>query len=416
MKNNLKILAICHEDPEYILGGMGRHVRELYQAMSHRHNVEIDLLTSGPEEDSKRYLGYMKHHSDKFVCYKPSSANMTSLLTSDIQLTKTLMKLVNNGRTWDIIHVHEWNAYQIAKLASESLRLPLVGTLHLCITKLMQDCNLPTDFRQDWSEEDIYLMQQESNLVTQCDEFILCSEAYKNIIREVFLTKRMINVVYNGIDQKYWKTLPAQAHKPTNSKTRPIALFVGRIADMKGIRPLLKAIEMEDTGYKILLAGEINAGTEKQKEEWEVTQNLMALQRRYPERIQWLGFKDDEQLKGLYTIADVGIMPSIHEPFGIVALEFMTNGVPLISTEVDGLKEVVNDSNGNEYSLIIDANSPGQINEALKILKDNDTAKQELSVLGQKRARDFDWSVIVDQTLEVYKRAIENRARIQNAS
>lgn len=420
MKNNLKILAICQEDPEYILGGMGRHVRELYKFMAEREDVEIDLFTSGPEEGSKEYLGYMKHHSDKFVCYKPKSANMTSLLLGDIQLIKTLMKHVNCGKKWDVMHIHEWNSFQIGKLASESLNLPLVGTMHLCISKLMQDAQLPTDHRLEYTEEDIYLMQQECHIVTQCDEFILCSDAYEEIIREIFMTKRNINVIYNGIDLGYWENLK---HDDTffyvESKldtARPYALFVGRIADMKGIRPLLEAIESEDNGYRILLAGEVNANTEEEKEKWDVTRKIKRLEDQFPKRVKWLGFKSDEELKAIFSFVDVGIMPSIHEPFGIVALEFMANGIPLISTEVDGLGEIVIDEKGNEYSLIINANSSQQINQALAFLKDNKKAKKELKKLGLERVKDFDWNKIVDQTIEVYKRAIYKRRKIKNVA
>jgi 1,4-alpha-glucan branching enzyme len=376
--------------------------------MSRREDVEIDLLTSGPGEGAKNYLGYTKHQSDKFVNYKPNRVGMSLLFLADIQLIKIFNKLYASGKRWDVIHVHEWNSVQVGQVAQCTLRVPVVGTMHLCISKLMQDSDCPTDKRAVYTEHDLYLMQMESRLITESDELILCSKAYEKIIRSIFMTQRPINIIYNGIDEEYWEALSFRYTLDENFLARPVALYVGRIADMKGIRPLLKAIEAEDTGYMVLLAGEVNANTEEEKEAWDVTKKIKDLESRYPERIKWLGFQNDQNLKQLYFFADVGIMPSVHEPFGIVALEFMTNGVPLISTEQDGLGEIVVDSNNNEYALIIRTNSAEDINESLKLLRHNAEARKELEELGRKRSKHFDWSVIVDQTVDVYKRAIEN--------
>ena len=67
----IRVLAICMEDPVRILGGMGRHIRELYRVMSQRDDVEIDLLTDGEGDGPVNYMDYTKHHADKLLCWKP---------------------------------------------------------------------------------------------------------------------------------------------------------------------------------------------------------------------------------------------------------------------------------------------------------------------------------------------------------
>ena len=408
----MKILAICQEDPEYILGGMGRHVQKLFQAMAKRGDVEIDLLVNGPDEGPKDYFGYTKHHSDKLVCWKPREPNMSSLLMSDIQSMRTVAKLLATEKRWDLVHVHEWNSIQVARLVRDALDIPMVATMHLCISKLMQGIDLPPSMRAkgvpEYSEADLYLMQQEGNLIVDSDELILCSFAYERIIREVFMTDRQINIIYNGIDSDEWKRNIKTARKVRakfDIPNRPIALFVGRIADMKGIRPLLHAIRRWDSGYCTILVGDVNANSEEDREQWDVTHKIRDTIKKYPDRLQWINFQEDKVLKGLYSLAEIGVMPSTHEPFGIVALEFMSMGVPLVCTEVDGLREIVVDRD-EKYAMIIEPNDPGQIHKAMNFLRKNEEARKELKKLGLRRVRKFNWDVPASETVNVYKKVL----------
>lgn len=173
---------------------------------------------------------------------------------------------------------------------------------------------------------------------------------------------------------------------------------------MKGIEPLLEAIEQEDTGYLTLLVGAVNANSKEEADAWGITKRIKALQEAHPERLRWLDYQTGQDLKDLYACATIGLMPSIHEPFGIVALEMMAMGIPLISTEVDGLGEIVADGS-NEYSMIIPPNRPDHILQAMKILKAEDV-RLELRELGLKRVKDFSWEEVAAKTVDVYRQAI----------
>lgn len=402
----IKLLAICMEDPEVMLGGMGRHVKELYRAIAARGDVEVDVLTMGPGEGAKPYFGFTKHQSDKLVCYKPQHAGMSSILISDIQMLRTALKLVAEGKRWDLIHVHEWNSYQVARALRDGLKIPLVGTMHLCISRLTM--NGKEDPSKPWvppPEDTVYLMQQEGHLIVDTDELILCSKAYARMARELFMVERKINVIYNGIRTDEWHHGagdPARARETFKLPDRPMALFVGRVAEMKGIVPLLDAIETKDSGYCVVISGEVNANSEEDRENWEVTKRIRLLTKGVPERLRWVGFQQDQTLKDLYSAATVGLMPSTHEPFGIVALEHMAMGVPLIATEVDGLGEIVVDDAGAEYAMIIKPGSSADILEALETLKDP-APRAELTQLGLKRSGDFSWDDIASRTVGVYQ-------------
>ena len=98
-------------------------------------------------------------------------------------------------------------------------------------------------------------------------------------------------------------------------------------------------------------------------------------------------------------------MPSVHEPFGLVALETMAMGVPLVCTEVDGLGEIVVDEEGREYAMIIPPRSPQAIVDAAKALR-SDAPWGELRTLGLGRVGSFTWDSAAERTIGVYRQAI----------
>lgn len=387
----MRVLSIVMEDPEVMIGGRGTHVKELYRAMAERGDVEIDLLTNGPG-DSKMYMGYMKHPSDKLMAWKPPQPDITALFATDTQMFRKVMQLMASGKSWDIVHVHDWDTVQVGRAVRDALGIPVVGSLHLCMTSFW-------DGRV--SQEILYTMQMEGHLVVDSDRIITCSHSYAKTLQELFLTDRPIDVVYNGIRMDEW-----EKRDVPRLGTRPVCLFVGRVAEMKGIREIIEVLEGEDTGYRFIIAGEVNADTEEQRAAWDVTQSLERIQKEHPSRLSWVGFQSHEKLKNLYSLADVVLMPSTHEPFGIVAIEAMAMGVPLIATEVDGLGEIVQDERG-EYAMIIRP-TPGDIRAALEELKD-ESKRRELIALGLKRAKDFTWERAASQVIDVYKETLHDR-------
>jgi glycosyltransferase involved in cell wall biosynthesis len=259
-----------------------------------------------------------------------------------------------------------------------------------------------------WGEADRYMVQQEGNLVCDPQDLILCSGAYIKIIRDTFMTDRPIHIIYNGINTDEWNPGagdPDRARADHLLSDRPVALYVGRIATMKGIVHLLDALEAEDPGWTVVLAGEVNANTEKAREGWEVTKRIRALEAAHPERLRWVGFHHGQALRDLYAVADAVVMPSIHEPFGIVALEAMAMGTPLLATEVDGLGEIVCDGDGGEFALIIPPWSPVAILQGLRMMKDPEV-RAKLTGLGLERVLDFTWEEASDRTVAVYRKAL----------
>jgi glycogen(starch) synthase len=431
----LRVLAVCYEDPEQILGGMGMHVRELYRTMAEQ-GVKIDLITQGEPEGSEEYLGFTKHYDDKHICFKPTKPDFACRLMSDLQMVKTAMRLVAGyGQCyWDVLHIHEWSSVYLGRALRRALSIPVVGTMHLCLTYLGMTSGIPiqrlvTGYSglshpidltstnpAEWGDADKFMMQQEGNLLCDPDEVILCSNSYIEMVRKQFMIERPINMIYNGINTKEWNPDLGDGERARYDHgldmvdgilipRRPIALFCGRVAEMKGITYLIKALEEHDPGWQVVIAGEVNANSDEDRDKWWVTKAIRKLEKEHPERLRWVGFRHGQSLRDLYAVADCVIMPSVHEPFGIVALEAMAMGTPLIATEVDGLGEIVNGDDGREYAMIIPAGSSDAILAALKMLKSS-IVRDELRMLGLERVKSFTWEAVAEQTIEVYRRAM----------
>jgi len=459
MSGVLKVLAICVEDPEMLLGGMGRHIRELYRHMAQRDDVEIDLLTACPakldEHDEHKpfveYHGYRKWTWDVIASQKGRFPSIRSVFQTDVMWLSRLLEMVNSGYKWDVIHAHEWSSLQVAQMASRVLELPIVGTMHLCMRSLWdldKPMKLPKRTKvllKEYQESlvkkeakpltrnqkkkiresiivqeaaglecDAWTANQEGKLNIETHELILCSHAYCEMSEKYYKINSMWQkspfMIPNGIDCGDWHPGAGDARRAreTHDKIgwRPIALFVGRIATMKGIEYILQAVSDEDTGYQVVIAGEVNADVGG--EDWYVTQWIRALEKKYPKRLAWLGFQRDQELQDLYAAAQCVIMPSTTEPFGIVAFEAMAMGTPLIATTMNGLGEIVSDGK-TDYAMIIPPRDSKAIASALRWFLDNETGQQIYSGLGLKRVKDprFDWNNIAAQTVEVYRQTSE---------
>lgn len=440
MPGVLRVLAICIEDPALIVGGMGRHVRELYRAMARRDDVEIDLLTIYPAEVDAggrsvpftEHDGYRRWTFSTICSQKPRFPSMRPILQVDVLWLARLVEMVRKGYEWDVIHAHEWSSWQVAQQASLALDLPIVATMHLCMTSLWdtdtalgppdwlveseepKEPKAPKEPEAPPREVDSWMGNQEGKLVCEGHELILCSQAYCDLVEAYFYVEsfwgKTPHLIPNGIDAADWYPGAGDRRRARRDHPaigwRPIALFVGRIATMKGIEYLLQAVERSDTGYQVVIAGEVNADVGK--EEWYVTRWIRALIERYPARLAWVGFQRDEALRDLYEAADVVVMPSTCEPSGIVGVEAMASGTPLIATAVEGLGELVRE--GDEpFAYVIPARDSAAISEALTTLRNDRTLHANLRQAGLARVRDlkFDWNSIARQTVEVYRQTVE---------
>jgi phosphatidyl-myo-inositol alpha-mannosyltransferase len=296
----------------------------------------------------------------------------------------TLARLVDSLRRdrCDLIHVQcvssaAWFAAQAARL----LRLPLVVTLQ---GELTMDADHIFE-RSAWARRALRTVLRDAAAVTACSRATL-DEAQSWFGTDL---DGRGQVIPNGVRVSDFAT--ATPHR----ETEPYLLAVGRHVPQKGFDVLIRAVRLlADAGDDplVLLAGD---GPERPSLERLVGELDLAA------RVRFLGVTDRERTASLFRGAAGFVLPSRHEPFGIVNLEAMAAGTPVIASRVGGVEDfVANERTG----LLVAPEDPGALARAIRRLQSDPARRAELVTGGRQCAELHDWSAIEQQYRAVYRR------------
>lgn len=317
--------------------------------------------------------------------------------------------MTSSVRETDIVHCHTWYTHLAGCLIKEIFGIPLVITTH------------SLEPQRPWKEEQLGSAYRASTWIEKtayqnADGIIAVSQSMKTGVHDLYQVPfEKIRVIPNGIDvHQYQPTLnPAVLRLYQINPDKPFILFVGRISRQKGIIHLINAIKYLLSGIQIVLCAgapdteEIGKEmTERVEEAQTQTQNDIIWIR------QWIPKSD---LIVLYSHAFLFICPSIYEPFGIINLEAMACGTPVVASAVGGIPEVV--IHGETGLLVpfepINTQS-WELREPEKFSKDLANAvngllssPEKVKTMGAKSRervkKHFSWKSIAHQTLEFYK-------------
>ena len=212
------------------------------------------------------------------------------------------------------------------------------------------------------------------------------------------LDRSKVSVIYHGVDLKV--DAGSQDLPQTLRTERPYLLFVGTRRPHKNITGLIRAFGLlrKDKHHDIEL---VIAG--KGYADYSEPESLTAELDLKP-YIHFFDFVPDEYLPALYEKADVFVLPSFYEGFGIPVIEAMAQGTPVVASNVSSLPEIVADA-----GLLCDPNSPADIAAKIdRVISDEVTARQ-LADAGRKHSTNFSWSAVAELTLNAYIKTFENR-------
>ena len=309
-----------------------------------------------------------------------------------------------SNRPYDVIHAHYW----LSGLVAESLRrcwgVKFVMTFHT----LAELKNQVAERAQD-RESDLRL-RSECHLCSVADRITANTSVEKTqLVRLYGAGSSRIRVVPPGVDLARFRPIEqSYARKvigiPAHQR---LILFAGRIERLKGIDALFRAIAMLrerrtdwDWGKVsvAVIGGDPSAAGQQANEEMA---RLHALRSALglDDVIAFLGARDQDVLQYYYAAAEVLVMPSHYESFGMVALEAMACGTPVIASDVGGLSTLVQH---NKTGLRVRANDPGALARAIEQLLDDDALRRRMGHAAACYAEDYSWQRVVDLLLNVY--------------
>lgn len=373
------------EYPPEIYGGAGVHVAELTRFM--REIIDVSVHCMGSERDEK----------DVFVHgVDPSLKEANAAL----QTLSTGLRMANAASDIDVAHSHTWYTGLGGHLASRLYGIPHVVTAH------------SLEPHRPWKREQLgggYEISSwsEKNAMEYADAVIAVSAGMKDSILDAYprIDADKVHVVLNGIDTQVWQPgESAVLDKLGVDKQRPIVAFVGRITRQKGVKHLLKAAQNFDQDIQLVLC----AGAPDTPEIAAETEALVDELRAQRDGVFWVkDMLSREEIKQVYSGADVFVCPSIYEPLGIVNLEAMACGTAVVASNVGGIPEVVVDGETGvlvNYDADDDATFEADLAAAVNRVAADKKLAQRFGAAGRQRAiEDFSWATIAQQTVDIYR-------------
>lgn len=361
----MRILSLCTES-DRIMGGRGEnvlHVNERLTKLGHQvHQVSYDAVWH-------REWSFETSSPGKTVFYPFSDGGAKNYLVNS---HATFQHCLGLGG-FDIIMAHDWDMVQPGLELSQHWGIPLVTVFHLLQHEMaILEGKTPND-------EAMLPIAMEWNGFLKSSRVICVSHYMANYAREYMGIDRALDVVHNGVDNS-WGHAERYYHG-----SKPVLLFVGRIAFQKGWDEFARVAELTDR-YEIWVAGKHAALDEHVAEATEDMAYIRSLER-LP-HFRYLGHVERYERDQLYANCDAVVMPSRSEPFGIVALEALAAGKPLITTRVDGMQEFLSD--GNSWPCECTAES---ILEVADDLMEKTFSKLLKVEAGLKTARAFTWDM-----------------------
>ncbi len=405
----MRILHLSWEYPPQVFGGLGRHVHGLATAQV-EDGHDVTVLTTGS--------GGAPTHEDVDGVHVLRVADDPPTIARDDLLAWVLA----TGHAWtraglrsadqlkpDVLHAHDWMTCHAATALKEQLRLPLVATVHATEAGRHQGW-LPTPLSRAVHTTEWWLTYEARRVLT-------CSDAMRWEVTRLFdLPRDKVDVVPNGVDTRAWECSPARAAATRRSyltapgrdtpAAGPLVVYAGRLEWEKGVHTLLDAVprlRRRFPGLRVVVAGR---GTYED----ELHQRVRRL--RQGAAVRFTGHLVGAELAALLAAGDVVVVPSLYEPFGVVALEAAAARTPLAVAATGGLREIVEP--GVTGATFAAGDVTDLADTVTALLSDQVLARRTVREAHRRVTRDLRWSDVAARVVTTYERAIEEEAVLQS--
>ena len=387
----MRVLLISWEYPPVIEGGLGRHVRKLSEHLV-REGVEVHVLTRGgghlPVQEERH--GVLVHRVCEPAFPKDPSAFVRWVVEMNADMRELGFELCERLR-FDLVHSHDWLVAGAAQQIARGIERPWLVTVHA------------TEFgrHQGWVQNhpQSHIHAAERAMVRSADRVITCSRYMRSHVSTVFgVSPRRVTVVQNGIDPRDLEPvvpdLPGLRARYAKPDQR-LVLLVGRLVYEKGFHLALDALapvirQLGDVRFVVAGTGTAEAELKRQARRLGLT--------RHGSFLGWVG---DDMLHSLYRVADLCIVPSIYEPFGLVALEAMASGCLCVVADTGGLREVV--PGDGTVGLRFRSRDSAALGEILGQVLRDDAMREQLVTEARAHVLCFDWGEVATRTAAIYR-------------
>jgi len=395
-------LKVCFVTPEYfpISGGTGAYVFYLSHSLQQMgHNVHV---VARDKQDSEGTVNGIKVH------YITGVGNALTRYWKFARSAAKKIKELNQEIGFDIIHANLPLVPNFA-IPSDSAKA-IVCAVHstwkgeALVTKQDNPKELNPN-EKAMLRFNYVLRSYEKKLMNRSDALIAVSKYTVNELTDLYgINKEKIHVIYNGVDIQKFKFRPnkAELRQEFGLETdKKIVLFVGRLYHRKGLETLLRSIPpvlKEFSNVKFVISG---TGF---KEKEESLKNL-AKELQIEDYVTFLGYVADEKLPDLYSASDIFVLPAIYENFPFAILEAQSSALPVISTNVGGIPEFLEDG---KNGFVIDPRNETELIQKLLTLLQNPELAKKMGEHGRELIEQtLSWDIITNQVIDLYHQLLD---------
>jgi D-inositol-3-phosphate glycosyltransferase len=390
-------------------GGMNVYVRDLTRYLG-QMGVHVDVFTRSQDEHVPHVLHDLGYGNR--VVHVPAGPEIPlakrELADYIPQFVDGIRQFADEkGIRYDVIHSHYW----MSGLAAASLSDLWAGTpiLHMFHTLGEMKNRIA---RSDAEREGAYRIEGEKRVIQRADRLIVATEAEKAQLQWLYKADlQKMTVIPPGVDVCHFYPIPQDEARQFIGLEphQRMVLFVGRIEPLKGVDTLLRAmscLKFQNVGRPVYLA---IIGGEPDADPDEMTAEMARLQKlcddlAMGQTVVFLGKRAQDTLPYYYSAAEVLVMPSFYESFGMVALEAMACGTPVIASQVGGLAFLVKDG---ETGFHVPEGDPSALCDKLTLLLGDHDLRERMGNCAAQYAQGYNWEKIAAQIVVVYERLIE---------
>ena len=330
MKRKLKVMMLTWEYPPRVIGGISPHVYFLSKNLV-RHGVEVYVVTCDfPGAPAHETIdGVEVYRVDSYKNPSPDFATWVYLMNMNMQREAAAL-VAKLTEKIDVFHAHDWLVANAGIGLKHIFRKPLLVTMHSTEIGRREGANTDTERM---------IHDTEAWLTYEAWKVICCSEYMVTHVKWAFgLPSDKLTMIPNGVNTNIYKQVEKNDLELFRGKfalpKEKLVVFVGRLVYEKGAQVLINAIPkiLEKTDAKFIIVG---SGYMKDQ-----LMNIVKSMR-LEQKVLFTGFIDEVTLTKLQVCADVSVVPSLFEPFGIVALEAMAAKSPVVVSDTGGLSEIV---------------------------------------------------------------------------
>jgi glycosyltransferase involved in cell wall biosynthesis len=376
----MKIAMIGWEYPPFKAGGLATHCYGLTRSLTDK-NVHLDFYmpkTNHSSWSDKSNLRIIEVGEAEFFPYdRPDSKEIEGdfynavYRYNELVVSRFEAEIKKNGR-YDVIHCHDWLTMKAAVNLKNKTGIPVILTIH------------STEYdRSGWLNPNKWFIDIEKEGMLKADKLIAVSHFTKRVIVEKYgIDPDKIVVIHNAV-------YPIQeGHK------KEIVLFLGRLTIQKGAEFFLKAAQRvkdfePDTKFVVAGTGDLLPRLISQ-----------AIKLNISDRVIFTGRLTDDEVKHIYGISSVYVMPSVSEPFGITALEAISAGTPTIVSKSAGVAEAFNNCLRVDFW-----DTDEMANKIISLLR-YDPLHRTLKKQGKQEVELFKWDIVASKTIDVYNGVI----------